>query len=453
MEDENDLYESGLEDEGMDTMPVGEADVIAESPLSIASAEPASYREKLRERLLRSIDTSEEEAKKYGETLAKIEEAKKNLLQAPDRRQYLQGLASKLTAPRTEADPRFFERRNLFTFLRDVGEYGQEQKAAEKERQAQLAALEEDKARRGLEEAQKRRDRFQELSLKYLLEDPAKGEKDYEITRLQGLRSQLINQRSSIDPRDPGFLDLNKRIQEIDSRIAYLGGQRGTGAEKPTVGQAAIDKKFGEEYAAWTLGGGVQSAARIAKINDVASQLQSREDMSGPIVGYALENLPTVASFIYPEAQDAKDVVESVVQTDLRAILGGQFAAREGEALIKRAYNPRLKEEQNIRRLQLLSMQMQKVADEKNRAMTYFAEKGTIKGYNFVPYRATDFLTSNQLKRLDAGEPIESILGEKSAPETEPASTGTQSSSSVPDLIERAKRETERRNRERSRSQ
>jgi hypothetical protein len=172
MEDENDLYESGLEDEGMDTMPVGEADVIAESPLSIASAEPASYRERLRERLLSSIDTSEAEAEQYGATLAKIEEAKKNLLQAPDRRQYLQGLASKLTAPRTEADPRFFERRNLFTFLRDVGEYGQEQKAAEKERQAKLIQLQELQARYGLEEAQKRRGRAEQLIAQYLSREP-----------------------------------------------------------------------------------------------------------------------------------------------------------------------------------------------------------------------------------------------------------------------------------------
>lgn len=277
----------------------------------------------------------------------------------------------------------------------------------------------------------------------------AGGSKGYELPYLQDMRSRLIQERSTLDPRDPRFLDLNKRIQEIDIRIEYLGGKRGTGAEKPTVGQAAIDKAFGEEYAAWVLGGGVQSAARIAKINDVVSQLQSKKDMSGPIVGYALENLPTVASVIYPEAQDAKDVVESVVQTDLRAILGGQFAMREGEALIKRAYNPRLNEEQNIRRLQLLSMQMQKVADEKNRAMTYFGEKGTIEGYNFVPYRATDFLTSDQLRRLDDGESVESILGEGTAPEEESSSTGTQSSGSVTDLIERARRETERREAER----
>jgi hypothetical protein len=279
----------------------------------------------------------------------------------------------------------------------------------------------------------------------------AGGSKGYELPYLQDMRSRLIQERSSLDPRNPRFLDLNKRIQEIDIRIEYLGGQRAKGGDKPSLAQAAIDKKFGEEYANWIFGGaGVQSAARIAKINDSVTQLQSREDISGPVVGYTLENLPTVASVVYPEAQDVKDVVESVVQTDLRAILGGQFAQKEGEALIKRAYNPRLKEEQNIKRLQLLAMQMQKVGDEKNRAMKYFGENETMRGYQFAPYTADDFLTPDQLRRLDAGESVESILGEKSAPEREPSSTETQSSTSVPDFMERAKREQEKRNRERS---
>jgi hypothetical protein len=279
----------------------------------------------------------------------------------------------------------------------------------------------------------------------------AGGSKGYELPYLQDMRSRLIQERSSLDPRNPRFLDLNKRIQEIDIRIEYLGGQRAKGGDKPSLAQAAIDKKFGEEYANWIFGGaGVQSAARIAKINDSVTQLQSREDISGPVVGYTLENLPTVASVVYPEAQDVKDVVESVVQTDLRAILGGQFAQKEGEALIKRAYNPRLKEEQNIKRLQLLAMQMQKVGDEKNRAMKYFGENETMRGYQFAPYTADDFLTPDQLRRLDAGESVESILDEKSAPEREPASTETQSSTSVPDFMERAKREQEKRNRERN---
>jgi len=418
----------------------------------------------------RRIIKANEEARNFSKQLqeqylALMDKATKKLLAKPTKltgRERLDMILETLSKrPTDTSDPRFFERKNIGTFFRDIGEAGTAMSKTERERiekrDADLQALEEMKLKFLMPRAEK----TEEQTRQELIREEqrraraAGGSKGYELPYLQDMRSRLIQERSALDPRDPRFLDLNKRIEELDTRIEYLGGQRGTGAEKPTVGQAAIDKKFGEEYAAWTLGGGVQSAARIAKINDVASQLQSREDMSGPIVGYALENLPTVASVIYPEAQDAKDVVESVVQTDLRAILGGQFAAREGEALIKRAYNPRLKEEQNIRRLQLLSMQMQKVADEKNRAMTYFGEKGTIKGYNFVPYRATDFLTSDQLKRLDAGESVESILGEKSASEREPASTGTQSSASVPDFVERAKREQEKReqekrNRERS---
>jgi hypothetical protein len=44
--------------------------------------------------------------------------------------------------------------------------------------------------------------------------------------------------------------------------------------------------------------------------------------------------------------------------------------------------------------------------------MTYFGEnKGSMKGYNFRPFTANDFLTSDQLDRLDAGETPEQILG------------------------------------------
>jgi len=44
----------------------------------------------------------------------------------------LRGLAQKFAAPKEQGDPRFFERRNLYTFLRDVGQYGAEQKEGQK---------------------------------------------------------------------------------------------------------------------------------------------------------------------------------------------------------------------------------------------------------------------------------------------------------------------------------
>jgi hypothetical protein len=405
-----------------------------------------------------------EEAKKsydlsFKNTLNQIQKARDLLLSQPtelSRREYLQKLGSSLTQTRKPTDPRFYERRNLYTFLRDVGEFGSSQKEAERkakfEQQQKLLELDELAAKYDQDRDYKRLQLASELIGKY---KPAAVKED-EITRLQNSRDQLLQQRKALDPRDPNYLNLSKRIQELDKRIGYLGGERAEkdGAEL-SVGEKALDKKIGEEYANWVVGGGaVQSASRISRINDVVSKLGKKDDISGAVVGFTLENLPTIASAIYPDAQDAKDVVESVVQTDLRAILGGQFAQKEGEALIKRAYNPRLSEEKNARRLKLLSLQMQMVSDEKNRAMTYFGEKGTIKGYTFRPFTANDFLTEDQLERLDRGESPEQILG-LSKPETRPASGGKPSGSSgKPDVsgrkpavdpVEEARKELARR--------
>jgi hypothetical protein len=158
MEDENELY--GLES---DYLPEEEeaVDTVAQSPLSI-----------VRQRVLDTITKSEEEARGYQDTLNRIEEAKQRLLAAPDKRQVLQGLVSKLTTPREQTDPRFYERRNLFTFLRDVGEYGQEQKLAEQEREAKRVALQEMQAKYGMERAEKRGNLARQLAAQYLSKEP-----------------------------------------------------------------------------------------------------------------------------------------------------------------------------------------------------------------------------------------------------------------------------------------
>ena len=105
--------------------------------------------------LRKQLSSASSEAAKNRKVLEQIQAARLKLLEAPSRKEALMGLAQKLAAPRTQDDPRFYERQNLYTFLRDVGEYGQEQKQAEKERLAKIAALEEMGAKYGLTEAQK----------------------------------------------------------------------------------------------------------------------------------------------------------------------------------------------------------------------------------------------------------------------------------------------------------
>lgn len=352
-----------------------------------------------------------------GGVLSQIQKARDILLSQPTQKtrgEFVQGLAQNLMTPRKETDPRFYEQRNLFTFLRDVGEYGAAEKKAEQEaklkQQFDLLKLDELKAKYGQEQAEKRFSLAADLLQKQ--KAPAAAKED-EIVRLQKYRDTL-------DLRDP------KRREITDYINFKLTGKSATPEQLP--GQKQLDKKVADEYADWSFGGkGAQAASRIARINDVVAKLQSDPDLSGPVVGYTLENLPTLASVLFPKAQDTRDVVESVVQTDLKAILGGQFAEKEGNALIKRAYNPRLQEWQNANRMKLLARQMQLVADEKNNAMTYFGEKGTMTGYEFKPYTYNDFVTPEMLERIDNGEDIESVARSivstgKVAPEEKPKS-------------------------------
>ena len=55
-------------------------------------------------------------------------------------------------------------------------------------------------------------------------------------------------------------------------------------------------------------------------------------------------------------------VSDKEYERNLKAVLGGQFTEREGEKLIKRAYNPTMPREINAKRLRILIEQMERAA-------------------------------------------------------------------------------------------
>lgn len=174
-------YELGL-DETQD-----ETDDGTESGLS---AVPAStdFRDMYRRRLLKREEAAlAQEEKDFGTVLSNIEKAKQRLLAQPTKQEELRNIAMRLTQPRKESDPRFYERRNLYTFLRDIGEYGGEQAAARKKAEEEALALDEMAAKYRLERAQKRGSQASQLIAQYLSKEPAaKGE----TARTQALREE-----------------------------------------------------------------------------------------------------------------------------------------------------------------------------------------------------------------------------------------------------------------------
>src|SRR3990167_1914115 len=178
-------------------------------------------------------------------------------------------------------------------------------------------------------------------------------------------------------------------IRLVDSKPAVHPGMGGapsgdqlskTGGVKVTKGQEAVDRDFGKDYSEYMAGGGYAEVQKnLADLRAVRDELKSGSNVTGPVTG----GLPGFTRpLTNPKSVDMQERVESVAQKNLRLVLGGQFAQREGEQLIKRAYNPQLDESINAARLDKLIAQMETAAGAKQEAAEYFEQNGTLRGFD-----------------------------------------------------------------------
>lgn len=165
-------------------------------------------------------------------------------------------------------------------------------------------------------------------------------------------------------------------------------GTQGDFPRAPTALQTEIDKKFAPEFVEWTTGGGSDSLAQLGAIGSVADSLNRGENLTG--IGVALQP-DMLLAITNPNALQARELVEGVVQRNLKLILGGAFTEKEGEALISRAYNPKLKPEQNAARVRNLLLQMSTAAQQKQAMVDYVTKNGTLRGYTGKTPSINDF--------------------------------------------------------------
>ena len=168
-------------------------------------------------------------------------------------------------------------------------------------------------------------------------------------------------------------------LAQKDPKFAELLGLKN--APESPEGLKTLDTEFAKSLGD---GGGAQNVSAalqdLASVQTVLDKLEAGEPLTGPLIGSLPES---VRAFISPEGVQAQQLVESVVQKNLRAILGGQFAQKEGEQLVKRAYNPQLPPAQNAARLRALGETLRAAAENKI-AMTehFFKNNYSLKGYD-----------------------------------------------------------------------
>ena len=190
-------------------------------------------------------------------------------------------------------------------------------------------------------------------------------------------------------------------------KISKIGGggtniTTNVNSNKEPPGLEALNKAYAKDHLEWTRGGGADMSAQIAQVDTVLQQLESGAPLTGRTQGVL--NSLGLLGLVDPDAENAKEMVQEVVQRNLKLILGAQFAQKEGEQLISRAYNPILSPEVNARRLKKLYRQMEIARQQRQAMADYFSENYTLKGYAGPQPKMADFYTA--LSRFNVGQVV-----------------------------------------------
>ena len=219
------------------------------------------------------------------------------------------------------------------------------------------------------------------------------------------------------DPKNPLLrnevkaLELKLGLQQPPQTQAELVKKQLTPLE------TKVEEKSAQDLVDFTIGGGfsdVQKGLSQLEIAKQTLQTQPEGKITGKLVG--VQDDTGVLKYTNPTAQDTKEQVQEIAQRNLRLILGPQFTAKEGEALINRVYNPALPQSVNVKRLDLLQEQMTSAAKTKQEAVDYYNTNGTLKGFKGKLYNSTsDFLNEYNAK----------IKGTEKAGSTKPMPSST----------------------------
>jgi len=177
---------------------------------------------------------------------------------------------------------------------------------------------------------------------------------------------------------------LMRAQQDALNRKAMIAAKSAEKGLVLTPGQKAADISFAKDYTDFVNGGGISTIQKnLKQLDDAITKMENAKkagkSLSGRTVGLA--DSSGTLSYLFPDAAEVKDLVGGVAQSNLRQVLGGQFAQKEGEALLARAYNPAQPVDDNLRRLKALRDQINTAANAKIQSVSYYEENGTVAGF------------------------------------------------------------------------
>ena len=126
-----------------------------------------------------------------------------------------------------------------------------------------------------------------------------------------------------------------------------------------------------------------KAIGNLEKLDRVVTALGNRDDLTGitPAIGLKLGEIIGLPSAFAPTASDVQNRILSVAQESIKQIMGAQFAEKEGENVLRRAYDVSQPEAVNMKRVRELISSLEVVLKVKRKEAEYFEKHGTLRGY------------------------------------------------------------------------
>jgi len=207
------------------------------------------------------------------------------------------------------------------------------------------------------------------------------------------------------------FLTLKRLDPKTAGAISAAQTRGKQGGVNLTPIQENIDTQFGATAAKYLTGGKAQDTANIENLRE---KIKILNDGSVNVSGGEFAVMPEVLmAQTHPEALAFVGDIRDIVFQSLRDKLGAQFTEKEGDRLVAAAFDQRLPEQTNVKRLERLLKVIESTSASKQGMIDYYSENGTLQGYESATLTVDSLL--NQLKTGDMAETLK--LNEKTPDE------------------------------------
>lgn len=169
-----------------------------------------------------------------------------------------------------------------------------------------------------------------------------------------------------------------------------------TDLNKMSPGYKKRDEEFAKEYSSFADRGGFAEISKDLGELEAISQKLETGSYTGPLQG-------AIPDFIRKgsneEAINIREGVRRIAQKNIRLLLGPQFTEKEGQQILERAFDERVSETENKRRVDSLIERIRTKAEQLLSAGKYFENKGTLKGFGSAEDIGKSIAKKDELKK------------------------------------------------------